>query len=205
MSTTTETSDSQLLDLLRRSGGMSVAELADATDVTATAVRQRLTRLMGQGLVERSVSRSGRGRPSHTYTATDKARRRAGSNFTDLVLVLWEEVRAIDDPEVRRGLLKRLADRMVELYRDRVDGDALAERMESLKDLFDERDVGLEIDETDDGTVLRVLDCPYTELAEQDRGICAVEKMLFSELLDDNVRLAECRLDGYACCQFESN
>ena len=38
--------------------------------------------------------------------------------------------------------------------------------------------------------------CPYPELAEQDRGICAVEKMMFSELLGEKVRLSECRLDG---------
>ena len=67
MSTATETSDSQLLELLRRRGAMSVTELAAATDVTATAVRQRLTRLTGQGLIQREASRAGRGRPSHRY------------------------------------------------------------------------------------------------------------------------------------------
>jgi DeoR family transcriptional regulator, suf operon transcriptional repressor len=42
-------------------------------------------------------------------------------------------------------------------------------------------------------------------LAEQDRGICGVERMLFSELLGENIRLSECRLDGASCCRFETN
>jgi DeoR family suf operon transcriptional repressor len=53
--------------------------------------------------------------------------------------------------------------------------------------------------------VLSVRDCPYPELAERDRGICAMEKMLFSRLLQQDVRLTECRLDGHACCQFEAS
>jgi predicted ArsR family transcriptional regulator len=54
--------------------------------------------------------------------------------------------------------------------------------------------------------VLTALACPYPELAEQDRGICAVEKLVFSELLGEKVRLTECRLDGASnCCRFETN
>ena len=32
-----------------------------------------------------------------------------------------------------------------------------------------------------------------------------MERMLFSELVGQNVRLTECRLDGDACCRFETN
>ena len=57
-------SDVAILDLLRKQRTMGVAELAVAMEVTATAVRQRLTRLMGQGYVERTATKASRGRPS---------------------------------------------------------------------------------------------------------------------------------------------
>ena len=98
MSTPTETSDGQLLELLRTKGAMSISEVATATEVTATAVRQRLTRLIGQGMVARDVTRSGRGRPSHRYSLTDKARRQVGTNFADLAIVLWNELRRSPTP-----------------------------------------------------------------------------------------------------------
>ena len=63
MTTTTEASDRQVLDLLRRNGPMGIAELTDALDVTATAVRQRLSRMTAQGLITRQAQRAARGRP----------------------------------------------------------------------------------------------------------------------------------------------
>jgi len=205
MSTVTETSDSSLLDLLRRQGPMSVSEVATATDVTATAVRQRLTRLMGQGLIEREVERSGRGRPSHRYSVSEKARRQVGTNYGDLAILLWEQIRSVKDPEVRRGLLQRIAEAMAGMYRGQVQGNTTAARMESLKQLFAERRVPLEVSQGGGLPVLTVHDCPYPELAEKDRGICAVEKMMFVELLEAPVRLSQCRLEGHTCCQFETN
>ena len=80
MSSVAETSDAQILDLLRRSGSLAVSELILETGVTATAVRQRLSRLLLQGLVERQAERGGRGRPSHRYALTEKAKRQGGSN-----------------------------------------------------------------------------------------------------------------------------
>ena len=205
MSTVSETSDSQLIELLRRRGAMSVTELADATEVTATAVRQRLTRLMGQGLIRREANRAGRGRPSHRYSLSAKARRQAGTNYADLAIMLWEQIRTVSDPEIRRGLLERIAAGLAEHYAHQVQGPTPAARMEALKKLFAERRVPLEIDSTGELPVLTVLDCPYPELAEKDRGICAVEKMLFAELLETPLKLSQCRLEGHTCCQFETN
>ena len=148
---TVATSDGQVLDLMRRHGAMSVTEVARATRVTATAVRQRLTRLMNLGLVDREVQisadggRAGRGRPSHRYSLTEKARRQAGNNFPDLAIVLWDEIRHVKDQEVRRGLLERIASAMAAMYRDRVHGPTLAARMESLRALFGERRVPLDV------------------------------------------------------------
>jgi DNA-binding Lrp family transcriptional regulator len=54
-----ESSDRALLDLIRRGGPLTVADMAANLGVTATAIRNRLTRLLGAGLVERqSVSLS---------------------------------------------------------------------------------------------------------------------------------------------------
>ncbi len=208
MSTQSETSDSRLLELLRRKSAMSIVEMAEALEVTATAIRQRLTRLMGQGLIEREVNRVGRGRPSHRYRATAKARRQAGNNAADLALALWNEVRAVQDPAVRRGLLERLAGRMAELYKPQVSGGTLDARLAELQEVFNDRSVPLEVVEPRQagvGPMLRVVECPYGELAEADRGVCAMERLLFSELLDTPLRLTECRLDGHDCCQFQTS
>jgi DeoR family suf operon transcriptional repressor len=199
------TSDDLILGLLRSNGPMSVAQLAGSTGVTLTAVRQRLNRLMGDSMIERVVQRAGRGRPGHRYSLTEKGRRQTGSNFADLAMVLWNEIREIKDAEVRRGLLQRLAKRMAAVYAGRVRGETAFERMDALRQVFAERDVALTVRMDGQLPVLTALECPYPDLAEKDRSVCAMERMLFSELVGENLRLSECRLDGGACCTFETN
>ena len=48
-------SDVAVLDLLRKNQAMTVAGIAKSLGVTATAVRQRLTRLMDEGCIEREA------------------------------------------------------------------------------------------------------------------------------------------------------
>jgi predicted ArsR family transcriptional regulator len=199
-------SDIGVLDLLRKQNGMSVAEFQEALDVTATAVRQRLTRLMAQGYVRReAIESTGRGRPSHRYHLTPQGRRTSGANFGDLAVALWEEIRAIKNSEVRRGLLQRVSSRLAQVYANRVAGVHLTERMESLVELFRERQIPFEVQEDGRGLpVLTALACPYPDLAERDPSICAMERMLFSDLLGENVSLDRCRLDGHDCCTFRA-
>jgi predicted ArsR family transcriptional regulator len=196
-------SDVAILDHLRKRQAMSVVDLSAEMQVTATAVRQRLTRLLAQGYIERTTERAGRGRPSHAYRLTAKGRRKAGSNFTDLAMALWQEMRAIKDPEVRRGLLARVSQRLVESYAGRVEGATTADRMQSLAELFAQREIPFEASVNGALPVLTAHACPYPELAEHDKTICAMERMMFSELLGEDVHLEQWRLDGAPCCTFE--
>ncbi len=200
---TAESSDKAVLDYLRRHRSASVAELARVLEVTATAIRQRLTRLTGEGMIRRESVRSGRGRPAYRYLLTTKGVQSAGTNYSDLAGTLWEEIRGIDSPEVRRGLLKRIATRLAETYANKVSGATPDERLASLAALMNERDIPCEFDDSGDLPVLSALACPYPELAEKDRGICAMERMFFSELTGGDLSLTECRLDGATCCTFE--
>ena len=70
MSAKSPTSDAGLLNLLRITGPLGVSELAHAMEVTPTAVRQRLVRLMARGAIQREAIRRGRGRPRHRYWLT---------------------------------------------------------------------------------------------------------------------------------------
>lgn len=203
MSEESVSSDVAVLDLLRKRDSMTVSQLAEAMQVTATAVRQRLNRLLAHGLIERTAAKSGRGRPSHRYVLTNKGRRRAGTNSADLAIVLWQEIREIRDPEVRGGLLRRISRRLAGMYADRVNGSSLAERMGELAELFRERRIPFEVDHSGELPVLNVLACPYPDLADRDRSTCAMERMLFSDLLGESVHLTRCRLDGDRCCTFQ--
>lgn len=194
--------DIAMLDILRKRGALSVSELAAEMDVTATAVRQRLNRLMAQSLITRDSSREGRGRPTHYYHLTEEGRRQSGANFADLAIALWQEIQAIDDDEVKQGLMERLARRLAGIYAARMHGRTLEERMSALMEFFCERNMPVSLDRDGDLPVLQVEACPYPGLAEQDRTICSMEQHMMSELLGEEMQLNGCRLDGKGCCSF---
>ena len=212
-------SDGQLIDLLRGQAFSKIDTLASGLGVTATAVRQRLERLMEAGLVSRSRaddvlpeghSRRPRGRPSHVYSLTEKGRRTQGDNFRDLALVLWQEIRSVQNPEIRRGLIARIGSAMANQYRSAVTGDTAQERFESVARLLRDRqilcDVSPAAESAGGGTstlaVLTSHSCPYPELSDLDRGICSAERLMLQELVGTAVQLSECRLDGGSCCRF---
>jgi DeoR family suf operon transcriptional repressor len=184
---------------------MEIGELAAALGVTATAVRQRLDRLMKKGLIERKTVAKPRGRPSHAYSLTEAGRRLGGDNFRDLALVLWREIRGVRDPHVRSGLIGRIGSALAATYRDRVGGDSPGERLERIADLLQQRDICCSVDHLNASGGLPVLTshaCPYPDLAEEDRGICGAERAMLQELVGTSVRLADCRLDGGTVCRF---
>jgi DeoR family transcriptional regulator, suf operon transcriptional repressor len=198
-------SDSNLLDMLRTVGPLGVAEMAHQIEVTPTAVRQRLGRLLAQGLIQRQPIRNGRGRPKHRYELTQLGLRLTGSNFTDLALAMWHEIEAIEDYNLRRVLLRGVLKALASEYSQQIEGRTVAEKMESLTKLLAERRVPFSVEDLEGIPVLTAHACPYPELAERDRTICALEKALFGELLGHDLKLTQCRLDGGPNCQFQTS
>jgi predicted ArsR family transcriptional regulator len=194
--------DADVLNFLADSGPLAISDIVQHFAVTRTAVNERLLRLMGEGLVDRELVHGGRGRPSFRYSLSPKARRLAGNNFADLAAVLWQEVLGIKDARHRQRAIRRVARALKALYADAIHGTTLKARMESLRELLEQRRVRCDVDTTRGHPTFTLRDCPYPDLADVDNTICQVETMLFSQLLGDEVVLSQCRLDGHASCQF---
>ena len=114
-------SDSGLLGLLRITGPLGVLEMADALEVTPTAIRRRLVRLMGQTAIQREATLHGRGRPRHRYWPTEKGLCMTRSNFTDLAMTRWEEMLENSDPCLHRKTLRQIARELAAVLRSAVD------------------------------------------------------------------------------------
>ena len=202
-----ETSDRSLLDLIRRHGPLTVAEMAGRLGVTPTAVRNRLTRLTGSGMVERRTEQGARGRPRHSYQASVVAHKQLGQNYADLAVVLWDEMmRAVEDRKLRRLLFSRITDRLADLYRAQMTGHEWEGRLVQLGTILHDRGIETEVTRGDATSmpVLKQHSCPYYELAEVDRAVCAMERKMFEKVLGRGLRLSQCRLDGHRSCDFEA-
>ncbi|MBI3866564.1 MAG: transcriptional regulator [Planctomycetia bacterium] len=199
-----EQSDGEFLNELHRIGPKTVHDICSAVGVTATAVRQRLWRLQGQQFVARDLVRSGRGRPHYVYRVTDKGLRQLGDNYGDLALILWREIRNIPDAAIREQITARIRNALVSKL-GRFSEGRLKDRMQRLGNSL--LSLGYDVEVGSSGAALPILrenNCPYQELAEEDRDICGLEREVFEQALGTSVRLTHCCLDGHHCCEFEA-
>lgn len=203
MKTELDQSERQFLEQLQRLGAGTIQEIGDAVGVTATAVRQRLTRLQDLGYVARDLERAGRGRPHHRYRITDKGMRQLGDNYSDLALILWREIRSINDPQVQQLLRRRVRDALVARFGSVESIPLVWDRLTHLKSELSDRGYSVEIDQAAGLPILRENNCPFHELAETDREICELEQDVFERVLGVPVKLTKCCQDDHTCCEFE--
>ena len=203
------TGDRDLIAMLREGDSMTVGKLVEASGVTATAVRQRLVRLMAQGLVDRTEEREGRGRPSHVYRLTEKGRNSSANNLDDLALVLWQEVQQIPDEDVRKRVIAKAVERLAQKYESEIRGsapdlgDTVEKRMETIAGIFASMDLPVSYEKKDGLPVIKVSGCPFPGISDQSREICEMEQELIQKLVGSDVGLFQCQKDGDRCCSFE--
>lgn len=203
--------DRDLMVAMRSGETMSIGQLTEQLGVTATAVRQRVDRLLEMGLIDREKIVSGRGRPTYRYQLTVEGHRRAGANPVDLADALWRELLAIEDDGLRNQILSSVAARLGRQYATAVDeesgeDDSFETRMQRLSEMLAARRMETEVSHEGQLPVLDIGSCPYPALtdASDERAMCRLEEQMFSEALGQPVHLSSCRLDGDACCQFSA-
>lgn len=193
--------DQDFLEQLHRMCGGTIQEICEAVGVTATAIRQRLGRLEGQGLVIHEVVRAGRGRPHHVFRVSDEGLRYLGENYRDLALILWRSIHRIEDDTVRKTVLRQIQDEFVQQYGRVIAEGPIRDRMVQLQQELISHGYDVEIGDGD-LPVLRENSCPYQDLASADPSICEMEADVYSRILNAEVSLTQCCLDGHACCEF---
>lgn len=211
--------DRDLLLCLRSGEPKTIGDLTELLGVTATAIRQRIERLLEIGLIDREKVVAGRGRPTFRYLLTVAGYRRAGADASDLAEAMWREIVNLTNDDVREKLITAIAKRMGAQYAAvmRADesipsvdqaSDQFARRMQQLSAMLQSREIPAVVS-CGDHSHLPVLDieaCPYPNMtdASDDRTMCRLEEKMLSEALGEDVHLSSCRLDGDVCCQFSS-
>lgn len=197
--------DREVLEVLRREPQCTVTELEGALGVTTTAVRQRLSRLEDDGLIERIKQPSlGRGRPTFRYRLSVSGHRIAGADYAELADAMWQEILAMPDTRLRYSLLRQIAVRLGRQYAQGIRGTSLAGRLQSLSHLMEHRRIPAAVGAQEGLPVLDIHACPYPELADgnENREMCKLEEEMISQAMGQPMHLSRCRLDGDNCCQF---
>ncbi|MBX3421569.1 MAG: replication-relaxation family protein [Pirellulaceae bacterium] len=197
--------DQAVLDLLRQHQNLTVQDLTERLEVTATAVRQRLDRLEEVGLVGRSKESVGRGRPQFRYFLTALGMRYSSVSYAELAAALWAEVLDLPNPSLRSRILLRVARRMSQDLIHELPQDAnVDDRLEEIVVQLARRKIPATLTPKGNMPVLHMLACPFPDLAgdQNQRHVCELEQEMLSAAVGQSVQLECCRLDGHEHCQF---
>lgn len=192
----------RVLKSIQLRGQASIKDVAADLGVTSSAVRLHLTQLQASGAIRAEKVREGVGRPYYVYSATPQAHNLFYKDYGELARLLLEEVNETQGPDALQGVLRRVGDRLADVYRDQIWGQELADRVRAWAELLDQRGVPVELEQTEEGYVLREYGCPYQNVAAENRAVCEMEQVVMARLLESGVKLTQCVLDGHRGCQF---
>ena len=179
-----------VLDLLKRNGSQTVAQLGAALGLSGVAVRRHLEVLEHVGLVRQSTRPQGRGRPAHVYTLTELGHDLFPRNYHQLVAQLLEAATSELGPEAVERLFDHRQQELAELYGSRTRGQPLPELASALAAIQDENGYMAECATAGDGQfVVREHNCAIARVAGSWPTACAHELALFRQLAGPEVEV----------------
>lgn len=205
-----QSTKSQILSLLKRSGGSTVDELASALDLARMTIRQHLATLERDNLVIAREVRRPTGRPHFVYSLTDKGEETFPKRYDRLADMIIDEVALLDSSEIeglssaeKKALLfRKLACRIASQYAQRLEAKSLEERVAAVVDILQAERGFAEWRKLKEGFEILAYNCPYRKVAESQDEVCVWHLELLSRLLGGHVRAAEFQSRGGDCCRF---
>jgi predicted ArsR family transcriptional regulator len=181
-----------IVDRLKRVGGATVPELADALDLTAAGVRQHVDALAANGLVEaRARAPHGRGRPATEWRLTDLASDLFPDRHDDLTVGLIDALRASLGEDGLEQVIEARTQQQLREYRETIPNTgSIAKRVNALARQRAAEGYLAEVVRDDDGAVVLIEHhCPICTAASACQGLCRSELELFRDALGDDVEV----------------
>jgi predicted ArsR family transcriptional regulator len=181
----------KIVDLLKRQGPATAADLAAALGLTDVAIRQHLLALESSGLARpEKLPASGRGRPALCWTLTDLAASLFPDRHSELVVGLLESMQSAFGPKGLERVIETRADEQVRRYRSLLPpaSSSLQARVEALARQRTAEGYMAEVVRERPGCYLLIEHhCPICVAAQCCLRLCSAELDVFQKTLGAGV------------------
>ena len=192
----------QILDHLRREGRATVKELDRLLGLTSTGIRQHLTVLERDGLVEAFEERGRVGRPALVYRLTERGDALYPKQYAQLANILLEEIREVAGAEQLQTVLRRVAARFADPYMERLEGKSLPERVNEASLIVQDRGCLADAHKDGEDWLISQYTCPFPNVARQNSSVCALDVEFIRRLVGADARLTKSLLRGDRSCTY---
>ena len=197
----------RVLVQLKLHGPQTAARVGKRLGVTTMAVRQHLSVLQGEGVVEFTDERRKVGRPARVWKLTAKANDQFPDSHAELAVAMLQAIGSASGDEGLERLTAERTRKQVESYRARMPGRdrSLEERVAALAGIRREEGYMADCTRELDGTIELVENhCSISKAARACPKLCDGELTLFRKALGDRVTVEriEHMLRGDRRCTF---
>jgi predicted ArsR family transcriptional regulator len=173
-------------------------------------VRQHLSALERDGLVQSREERQRTGRPHHVFNLSEQGLERFPKRYDRFADLALQEVAFLDAEEIaglsaedkKKLLLSKMAERVFQQHAPRVSGKSLDARVAEVADILHEE--GGFAEWTTSGSAYEIVDynCVYRRVAESHEDVCDWHVQLLAKLLGQKVECSQFMSRGADCCRF---
>lgn len=192
-----------VLNLLKRSPGASLKDIAKELSISRAGALKHLSRLEEAALVVREYRAGKLGRPHVRFRLAPAAQRIFPAAYAEVAIMA---MRFVERHQGRAAVVEMLKERAAELrerHAVRLSGKDLSERVRELSRIRDGEGYMSELKRPKTaGTELLEHNCPILAIAERYGEACDVERTLFRSLLGTEVGVSHRLVAGDSVCRF---
>ncbi len=193
-----------VLETLKRRGEATAEELAEAIEISSSAIRQHLAALRTAGYVQIRQERGQLGRPAHVFCATEQSEAMFGRTGNELSVELLVHIEAEDPDLVTRVFERRTQTRVADM-RAELDGKSLDEKVTLLVQLLDQEGYLADFEYVDPRHYrINLHSCALWAIASRYRQACGSELEFLRELFPEaSVERVTHKTAGSHACVYE--
>jgi predicted ArsR family transcriptional regulator len=195
----------RILSTLKTRGALGIPDIAKVLNVTVEAVRQQMSKLEAEGLVDAESRSSGRGRPTQIWRLTGEGHKRFPDTHAEMTVQMISAVISVFGEKGMDQLIGAREAAMRATYTEAMRGARnLETRLERLADIRSREGYMAEYRAEGDGFLFIENHCPICTAAQACTGFCRSELQLFDEVLgpEADVSRVEHVLAGARRCAY---
>ena len=198
---------SRVLELLKKNLELSVDQISDHLQVAKTAVRRHLLAMERRGLLQRHFRAAQRGRPILTFSLTAKSKYLFPSKEAEILNDLLNFLSQKNQDEFLEEFFEGYWEKRLKSVMSRIrkkDENNLEARLQALKEVLEEDGFmpDTHIDKKHDEIMLRQCHCPLEAASQFSTLPCRLEQRLIAKVLNAPVSSLTLRSDNNPVCEF---
>jgi len=193
-----------IIQLLKKSGGLSIEELSKSIHITPMGIRQHLLSLEKKGVVTYVSKKHGIGRPGFVYKLTDKADTLFPKAYDKFAIEILNDIKKYEGPQKLDTIFRWRKDKQLKTFKDAFAGmETIDDSVKELKKMLEAEGQMVELTRSNGHYHLKQYNCPIYKVASEFKNICAYELQLYREVFGEGVTNEQNISDGSPSCFYK--